>query len=318
MPSSSGRRRRLAEELAEEGLDLDRADRDLLIEEIDHALRPPVHERRVPSSGTVLQPTTDPATWGPGTGLDIARVPAEDQPLDAARRFADGLASWLVRHDEGPPEWLVFDRPAGSERDLGVIARTMGATLVQRHPGGLVRVVAAELGTLRWDGYTWHHEPPVDRWIDMLQACPDPRELPLMRDLLEFAVHDLGANGIGALLIYRDAHTDAPAVEHRLPTPPPLRIDHPTHLAPLRHALAQVDGAAVIDADGVLRQLGVRLVPSTDAERSVGGYRGTRHTSGLRYSFDDPDSTVIAVSEDGPVSVFRRGKMLGRSDASGS
>jgi hypothetical protein len=46
---------------------------------------------------------------------------------------------------------------------------------------------------------------------------------------------------------------------------------------PLRHVLSQVDGVAVFDAAGVLRHLGVRLVPSADAEASVDGFRGTRH-----------------------------------------
>lgn len=316
MPDSSGRLRRLAEELLEAGLDLHGADRDLLIEEVDHALRPPVHERRVPSSGTIAHPTTEPGSWEPGTALEITRAATGAQPLDAARRFADGLSSWLVRHPDAPPEWLVFDRAAGSERDLGVIARTMGATVVQRHPGGLVRVVA-DFGVLRWDGYSWHHEPPLERWIDVVRASSRSGDISLLRALLEFAVHDLAANGIGALLVHREADSDGAAVEHRLPEPPPLRIDHPTHLAPLRHALGQIDGAAVFDAAGVLRQLGVRLTTSGDAARTVDGYKGTRHTSGLRYSYDDPASIVVAVSEDGPVSVFHRGAILGRSESTG-
>jgi hypothetical protein len=38
-----------------------------------------------------------------------------------------------------------------------------------------------------------------------------------------------------------------------------------------------------------------------------------RHTSARRYSFDEPESTVIVVSEDGPVSVLRKGALLGSS-----
>ncbi len=38
-----------------------------------------------------------------------------------------------------------------------------------------------------------------------------------------------------------------------------------------------------------------------------------RHTSGRRYSFDDPAATVIVVSEDGPVTVLRGGELLGTS-----
>ena len=57
----------------------------------------------------------------------------------------------------------------------------------------------------------------------------------------------------------------------------------------------------------------MRLVPSKASERTVEPLGGTRHTSGRRYSYDDQLATVIAVSEDGPVSVFRGGAVLGTS-----
>jgi hypothetical protein len=311
----AGRRRRLAEELEESGLRPGggEAFREMLVEEIDHALRPTVHERRVASSGTILEPTSDPATWAPGTQLDITSTPLGHQPLSAARRFADGLASWVLRRTDGTNEWLLFDRPAGSERDLVVMAGVFDATLVQRHPAGSVRVVGS-FGVLRWMGFGWHHEPPVGRWIDAVAACPVHGDPEVLEAILEFAVHDLGSMGIGSLLVYRADHAPGPAVEERLPTPPPLQIRRPAHLAPLRHALAQIDGAAFFDADGVLRLLGVRLVPSQQAEETVEAFKGTRHTSGRRYSHDDRLATVIAVSEDGPVSVLRNGAVLGHSD----
>ncbi|HEY8547328.1 MAG TPA: diadenylate cyclase [Acidimicrobiales bacterium] len=311
---SNGRMRRLAEELAESGLEPpgDEALQAVLLEEIDIALRPPVHERRVPSSGTILNPRSDPTTWAPGTELEIMRKGIGEQPLPAARRFADGLSSWLVRRTDGVDEWMVFDRPAGSERDLVVLASVLDATIVQRHPKGYVRVVG-EFGVLRWEGFQWHHEPPVRCWIDTFKACSLNGDSQVLEALLEFAVHDLGSLGIGALLIYRPDPRPGPPVEERLPTPPPLRIRKPAHLAPLRHALGQIDGAAIFDAEGTLRQLGVRLIPSREAEETVEPFGGTRHTSGRRYSRDDPWATVIAVSEDGPVSVLRNGKVLGRS-----
>ena len=77
--------------------------------------------------------------------------------------------------------------------------------------------------------------------------------------------------------------------------------------------LSQIDGAAIFDARGTLQHLGVRLVPSREAEADVEGYRGMRHTSGRRYSFDDPFATVIVVSEDGPVTVLRGGELQGSS-----
>jgi hypothetical protein len=312
--AGSGRLRRLVEDLEESGLRLEgtQAFREMLVEEVDRALRPVVHERRVASSGTILEPASDPATWASGTQLDISTAPLGEQPLEAARRFADGLSSWLVRRAGNRNEWMVFDRPAGSERDLVVLADSLGATIVQRHPAGSVRIVGS-FGVLRWEGFTWHHEPPVSSWVDAVTASSAHGDPEVLEAMLEFAVHDLGSMGIGSLLVYRPDAEPGPPVEDLLPTPPALHVRRPTHLAPLRHALAQVDGAAIFDTDGVLRQLGVRLVPSMAAEESVEALGGTRHTSGRRYSRDDPLATVIAVSEDGPVSVLRNGAVLGRS-----
>ena len=296
MPQAPERRlHRLAEELDEAGLPLEHrgAFPDLLLEEIDLALRPVVHERRIASGGTIIEPRSDPATWEAGAQLEITRGRLDRQPLASARLFADGLSSWLVRRVDGANEWLVFDRPAGSERDLVVLASVLDATLVQRHPAGSVRVVGT-FGVLRWQGFSWHHEPPVGSWIEAITATPDHGDPDVLEALVEYAVHDLGSRGIGSLLIYRPGSDDGPTVEERLPTPPPLQITQASHLAPLRHALAQIDGAAVFDVDGVLRRLGVRLVPSSAAETTVDPFGGTRHTSGRRYSYDDPRATVIA------------------------
>ena len=314
---TSARLRRLTEELAEAGLDLggNAAWRDALLDELDYALRPPVHEGRVPSVGAAIEPTHEAAEWERETALGISRRPIGEMDLAAARLFADGLSSWLIRPVDGPAQWAIFDRPAGSERDLVVLADAMGATLVQRHPAGAVRIVGS-FGVLRWDGIRWHHERPISSWLDAFSAstCPAPGDSTVFEQLLEFAVHDLGARRIGAILVYRaDDAVPAGGLEVLLPTPPPLQITKPVDLAPLRHALAQVDGAAVLDRRGTLRQLGVRLVPSPEADAAVEPLGGTRHTSSRRYSFDDRHATVIVVSDDGPVTVVRNGRVLGSS-----
>ncbi|MEO7428830.1 MAG: diadenylate cyclase [Acidimicrobiales bacterium] len=313
-PRRAARGRRLREELEESGFSFvgSEAGQVMLLDEVVHAVHPHVHERRVASMGAIVDPRADPATWEAGTDLHIVERPIAEQPLAWARRFADGLSSWLIRRSDGQAAWAVFDRPAGSERDLRVLAEALEATVVQRHPSGAVRVVN-HAGVWRWERFDWHHEPPVSAWLDALATGPDHGDPAVLRALLAFAVHDLGAWGIGALLIYRPDAEPGPVVEERLPLPPFLDIRRPMALAPLRHALSQVDGAAIFDASGTLRQLGVRLVPSADAEETVEGYRGMRHTSARRYSFDDPNATVIVVSEDGPVTVLRSGELLGAS-----
>lgn len=316
---SPQRLRRLVEELAEIGLILDGSEpwHPIAVDEIDYALRPAVHERRAPSFGAIVAPVAPAAGWDGETGLRIDRRPVDDTTISAARRYADGQSSWFVRHVDGHDEWAVFDRPAGSERDLVVLADALRALVVQRHPAGLVRIVG-EFGVLRWNGMDWHHEPRVSSWLDLVHACGPFGDRAVVETLLEFAVHDLGARGIGATLVYRPNERLESSFEDRLATPPPLRIMRPTDLAPLRHALAQVDGAALFDEDGVLRRIGVRLVPTARAEAEVDGFRGTRHTSGRRYSADDPTATVMVVSEDGPVTVMRGGRVVGASTAAGA
>lgn len=316
-PASPGQLRRLVEELAEVGLDLDGSQpwHDAALVELDYARRPKVHERRTPTYGAFVGPTVSAWAWEEATDLTIERRPIGDRPTDSARRFADGVSSWLIRHVDGRgDEWAVFDRPAGSERDLVVLAEALGAVVVQRHPAGLVRIVG-DFGVYRWDTMTWHHEPRVSTWLDTVTqgvgAGTKKREL--VETLLEFAVHDLGARNIGATLIYRADPSLRANIEQRLPSPPPLSIMRPADLAPLRHVLAQIDGAALFDDAGTLVEIGVRLVPSLEAEADVEGFRGMRHTSARRYSFDDPHAVVIVVSEEGPVTVIKGGEKLGAS-----
>ena len=194
---------------------------------------------------------------------------------------------------------------------LVVLAGALGATIVQRHPTGLVRIVGTD-GVYRWSGMGWRFEPLVDQWID--QVADGDGDHHVLHRLLEFAVHDLGARGIGAILVYRPDESLTLSHELRLQTPPKLRITWPMALAPLRHALAQTDGAALFDDEGVLMEIGVRLVPTFEAEVGVEGYRGMRHTAARRYSYDDPGATVIVVSEDGPVTVFRGGQLTGTAE----
>lgn len=314
LPGTTGRIRRLDEELAELGqLFPGSAEyRTLLLGEIDYALRPTVHERRVPSFGSIVEPTVDLELWQQRTSLGLIRRPVGDFPMRQARRFADGLSSWLTRTVSRDDASIVFDRPAGSERDIVVLAEATGATIVQRHPSGIVRI-ASTTGVLRHDGLSWHHEAPVRHWIEQMAAC-EHGDRAVLEQLLEFAVHDLGARGIGAILVHRPDDDDVAGHELRLPVPPRLQIGRPEDLAPLTHALSQIDGACVFDEHGTLLQLGVRLVPSPEAEADIDGFRGMRHTAGRRYSFDDPAATVVVVSEDGPVTVLRKGELVGRTE----
>jgi DNA integrity scanning protein DisA with diadenylate cyclase activity len=307
-----GRLRRLREELIEEGIGVieTASDPDAVLEELEYAMHPPPHERRVPAYGSIVTPTVAPHRWAEVTGVGTELDVTTDRDDHDVRRYADGLVSWTVRKQGGVDALVVFDRATGSERDLVVVAAATGGIIVQRRQDGAVRIVGP-FGVARWDSANWHVEPPLGSWLARASCGLSEATNDTLEHLVRFAVHDLGALGIGALFVF--AGRSAGATEARLATPPPLRVDRPTDLGPLRHVLAQVDGAAFIDEGGVLRALGVRLVPSREAEDAVAPSGGTRHISARRYSYDDPDAVVVAVSEDGPVSVFRAGTIIGRS-----
>lgn len=314
---TAGRLRRLTEELSEEQLGvIERSSRpEVLVDEVDYALRPPRHERRVPSYGAFVLPTGAVEEWIERTGLSVVTSRTTDVLDDDVRRYADGLTSWTVRTPGGVDALVVFDRPAGSERDLVVLAAASGAMMVQRHPSGDVRL-AGSFGVARWDGLGWHVAPPVAEWLAWASCGIDDEGSSVVDQLLQFAVHDLGSTAIGSLLVYglSEADRSVGRIEHRLPPPPPLNVCRPTDLAPLRHVLTQLDGAAVFDAEGTLVDLGVRLVPSADADAAIEPLRGTRHTNGRRFSYDFPTAVVIAVSDEGPVTVFRNGRVIGQSE----
>jgi DNA integrity scanning protein DisA with diadenylate cyclase activity len=312
--SNAGQVRRLGEELDELHPSVLAAATDAaaLVEELDYALRPPVHERRVPSYGAIVEPQTDLPSWAAAAGFEVSRRRVGEFRDATVRRLADGVASWAVRRRGSVDDLVVFDRSVGSERDLTILAEATGAVIVQRHPSSTVRAVGT-FGVLRHDGIAWHLEPPIDRWLDLTTCATSPVQRHVLDHLLRFAVHDVAASGIGTLFVVSPGGRLLPSAERRYGKPPELRIDRPSDLAPLHHILGQLDGAAVFDELGALQQLGARLVPSVAAESAVGAYRGTRHTSALRYSFDDPEATIIVVSEDGPVSVLRAGRRLGQS-----
>lgn len=319
-----GRRlERLVEELADVGFSFPGPSSltRTILTELDYAMRPRIHERRVPTYGAIIAPAGDRADWQVSTQLTITTRPFPRSGLAGGRLFADGLSSWVVRGvddhhgpDAADDELVVFDRPAGSERDVVVLAESTSATIVQRHPSGVVRV-AGGFGVLRWDGLSWQHQPPVGDWIAAFADCSDPAQFEVVETLLEIAVHDLGSRGIGAILVHRRVARDDPRwcgpshYEQRLGVPPALQVTEAPDLAPLVHVLAQIDGAAIFDLHGTLRELGVRLLPEPETESAVEGFRGMRHTTARRYSVDEPDAVVIVVSEDGPVTVMRNGAM---------
>lgn len=314
-----GRLQRLAGELEDEGLPaLDGApDPVVALVELAYALRPTLHEGRVPSYGVLLPPGPNLELASTSASIDttVDLIATHELDLKFARRFADGVTSFGVRTVEAIDNLACFGRNISDEHDLVDLQTAIGGLIIQRHPAGEVRVFGPA-GVVRWNGTTWHHDAPMDAWIARLRSVAPDLPVEGVRPLLQFAVHKLGGRRIGATLIWRPTSHAVPLHRHEplIHNSPPLRLGNIGEEAALAHALAQTDGAAVFDGTATLTALAIRLAPSTVAEQTISPIGGMRHTSALRYSHDDPHSIVIVVSEAGPVTLMHAGRAITRAN----
>lgn len=314
-----GRLERLLGELRDEDVPaLDGAPDGLgALVELSYALRPHVHEGRVPTYGAIVAPASivvgDHPVFREGSGATL--IPVGGLDVRFARRFADGMATFAVRVHDGISHVACFGRDISAEYDLVGLQSALGGLVIQRHHAGQVRVFGPS-GVVRWDGIGWHHDPPLEAWLSRLAAVASHLPIDEMRSVLRFAVHELGGRRIGSTLIWRPIDPEPPGgrVERLVHNVPTLRLGRPGEAAAIAHALAQTDGAAIFDGQGALHSIGLRLAPSPKAESKIGTLHGMRHTSALRYSFDDRDCVVIVVSDAGPVTIMHDGEVITKLD----
>ena len=303
---------RLREELVDARFpaEIDGRHGDALLQEIHYARRPPVHERYVPTYGALVFPgRVSEAIVGP---QQATMVDSTDLTAEQARRFADGRGCFLVRDETGVRALACFEHSVEYEANLVALQRNSGAAVVQRTRQDIVKVFAA--GTVvTWDRVRWMHKPYADRFqrvvLDLVPDCPES----VLAGLLEFCVHWLSPGFHGATLVW---NLDGPAADlagvERSSTRriPPLSVRRREHFPAILSALAQTDGAALVDPDGRISTLSTTLLVSAEAARIVPAVKGTRHTSARRFSFDQPSTLVAVVSDDGPVSIFQAGARI--------
>ena len=290
-PSSAGRLRRLAEELEEAGFSSTATSRSttLVLEEVDHALRPPVYERRVPSMRGDPRTRRRPGTWEAGTELADLLGPIGEQPLPDARRFADGLSSWVdpprrrrrrVVRVRSPGR--LGARPRGAERRRSAPPRAAPPHRRRAHrrcrsaccagtasPGDSSRRCRRGSSNVTRRGRA--RGPGGARRACSSSPCTTSAPA-----------------GSAPSSCYRPDDAGPPSIEERLAPPPPLQIRRP----PASPRCATRSTRSTAPPSSTPRRAHASSAPGwCRAPRpadQVDGYRGMRHTSGRRYSFDDP------------------------------
>lgn len=75
--------------------------------------------------------------------------------------------------------------------------------------------------------------------------------------------------------------------------------------------LASMDGAVILNVNGEMLKVGQRLVPPFVGKYFQEAARGTKHNVASQYS-KATDSVIFVISEDGPISLYRKGELIGR------
>lgn len=239
-------------------------------------------------------------------------VPLDGLPEAMVRTFSDGRSAFLVHRLGEPPALACFDRPVQYESELVALQHTTGARIVQRTAVlGQVRLFT-DRRVVSWNGQSWSQRPTAEALAAALLARAPHLDPDVARGVLELAVHWLSPSRVGATIVVNEAHFDWASLDVATKSKAPeLSLRNRRHFPALFAALSQHDLATLATADGSVRYLSVGLRSSSEAERSVNDERGMRHRSAQRFSFDHPSTTVVVVSEDGPVTVFRHGEPLG-------
>ncbi len=278
----------------------------LVLDELEHARRPPLFERRVPIYGSIVVPD-DRSLIESGELVDLIDLDA--MPLDVAHRFADGRSTYLVRQPDRPLQLACFRRSVQYEADLVEIQADIGAIIVQRTVMGVTRAFT-DTGTVEWAGYRWTNRPNARTQHQALQPLLPGVDKPVLAGMLELAVHWLSPARVGATLVLPGDHGDAGLdLEHSI-VAPALTLTTRYHYPALFAALMQTDLATIVAADGAVLRLAVGLRATPEAGATIDHGRGMRHRSAARYTFDQPGALAVVVSEDGPVTVFLKGHPL--------
>jgi hypothetical protein len=288
--------------------------------------------------------------WLPGYGEILLSRPLDRYPALAehgsllrprkgqqCHRFCDGRASFMLR---GPGAEYVFSlhsRPLADELDLfsfrdDILFRSDGDStpadpnhkdlmIVRRQAGSCTTTVLARRAIATWDGLAWHLRPYQYDYFDRLRG--HSRSLPweeadrqMLKSAFRIAVHLLSPMRCGATLVLLSRSDQAvldglvessQLLLDRAMRPRDVTITQRAHQRPLVHAISQMDGACLVEPNGKVSAVGAWFAVGLEQDKAE--KTGTRHATARSFSALI-GGLVIAVSSDGPISLYRGGKLI--------
>jgi DNA integrity scanning protein DisA with diadenylate cyclase activity len=281
---------------------------DQLLAEADYALRPHSHEGKIVTYGFIRVEHLAKLE-------KYVIVSPDDLTITQARSIADGKNLFVVIEDKRYAGLTVLDKSLSSERDIVAFQKELGGIIGITDNHGITKFISSH-GISLHELRDWKLKPNVSQVARVIsQHAPMVNRGKLVA-ILEFCLHTLGANKIGATLVWfldklnQDVLTSVARVQTDTQSLE-INLVERQNLSALQSILERNDGAALISSDGKLIGVGAHLVTSPKSIDLIQAYTGTRHTSARRFSYDRSETIVFTVSSDGPVTIFSDGLKIG-------
>jgi len=180
-----------------------------------------------------------------------------------------------------------------------------GGLMINRNESGQCRFYQGDAMIIH-DRRNWIKKPDVKNTVTTVASCVPGVNKKTLQLLLEFANHLVSpVDGAGGILIWN--HGSLQEKDADSGSSIPFSFQNEWHLNPVLNLVVNTDGAIRISKNGELLESGLHIRYSSKSAKLIPDFKGTRHTSSIRHSFDHSDVIVITISEDGPVSVFING-----------
>jgi|GEM_PF-3738263 len=334
----------ISNRLNEKGIHINKKLRKAVIEELERAIEPPLHEGALQAYGSIVTFL--------GSSMIKTRVGSKYKGREHRiqtsnsiyRNAADGSRSFFCRYidaDSSDVEvqslWISDTIDFSSEAALFSLREhavyrsqqkpvhskgpILEFVIVQRNRDGDIRLLS-DSGILKltrgiWKKSLYQYAYNLDDVVPKLSPTlvQDPPIDEVYRRMLRLAVHILGAQGIGATLLIESIAGEFDSCK-RINSRVSLNlreinlsINEKADQDIIAHLLAHHDGAALFTSEGNLISIKNWISSSFSDEHSLQDIGGTRQLSAItvsRYS----TLPVITVSSDGPVRAYHNGRLI--------
>lgn len=284
---------------------------DLLSQELDYALRPNLHERKIQPYGFIV-------CNNPDSPIHQQLFELVFFDLNEARKLADGCHSFLVFIQGQFKGMLILEQAADNELKLYQLQEDLNAVICTTDINGVTKVICPA-GVFIHEYRRWRKKPSVKLMMKKIQFEIFQCNPEILQSILEFCFHELSPRNIGTIIVWCLSEKIPSELKNLLPNTSlgnvkknvEVQINSTPDLPILRHILTFTDGAMLLDWQGTIVGVGIHLKYSENSREMLETYKGTRHTSAKRFSYDFPETLLFVVSDDGPVTIFWKGINIG-------